>query len=252
MNIDKPVRRFFKNSSVFNFNNINRNNWIREQAKQLSNGSRVLDAGSGSCPYRDFFSHCDYKTQDFSSLADNQLSGGMYGNIDYISDITSIPVDDSSFDAILCSEVLEHLQDPVKAIYEFSRILKPGGRLILTAPLGSGIHQEPFHFYGGYTPYWYDNYLLEAGYINIKIEANGGSLQACGQESMRFIRLSQPFTLEMPIWKKLVWLPFWLTLAPVMFLVIPYASYVLNRFDKDKNFTIGYHVTAERLGSEVT
>jgi len=54
--------------------------------------------------------------------------------LDIVSDITSISVDDESFDCILCTEVLEHVPDAVAAIREFSRILKPGGILIITAP----------------------------------------------------------------------------------------------------------------------
>lgn len=40
---------------------------------------------------------------------------------------------------------------PVAAIQEMARILKPGGRLLVTAPLASYLHQEPFHYYDGYT-----------------------------------------------------------------------------------------------------
>jgi SAM-dependent methyltransferase len=248
----KIIKSLFKKSSVYNFNNIKRNEWIKKQAGSLSENSRVLDAGAGSCPYRSLFSHCDYKTQDFINLEDEQLSYGKYGNIDYVCDISNIPVGDSSFDAVLCSEVLEHVPDPVSVIKEFARILKPGGKLILTAPLGSGLHQEPFHFYGGYTEFWYDKYLSEAGYGEIIVEANGGSLQACGQESMRFIQLSRPFKMKMPLLVELLWLPVWLVMTPLMFLLVPYISYLLNKYDKNKNFTIGYHVTAKRLGGNIS
>ncbi len=60
-----------------------------------------------------------------------------YGKLDIISDITSIPAPDSSFDAIMCIEVLEHLPDPIKAIQEFYRLLKPNGHLLITAPFCS-------------------------------------------------------------------------------------------------------------------
>ncbi|MDX8392424.1 MAG: methyltransferase domain-containing protein [Mariprofundaceae bacterium] len=242
------LKFFFKKSEIFNFNVVNRDVWVAAQAQSLAAGSRVLDAGSGSCPYRDSFSHCEYKTQDFTSLNDEQLSGGKYGKIDYVCDITSIPVADASFDAILCSEVLEHVPEPIRVVGEFARIIKPGGRIIVTAPLGSGIHQEPYHFYGGYSPFWYEKFLAEAGFDNIIVEANEGSIRGCAQESLRFARLTNPCALDMPMLAKIVWLPFWLIVAPVMALFVPVAAYVLRRFDKNMFFTIGYHVTATRSG----
>src|SRR5258708_19124467 len=72
--------------------------------------------------------------------------------MDVVSEAHAIPVCDASFDAIVCTEVLEHVPEPIAVVREFGRIVAPGGRLILTAPLGSGIHQEPYHFYGGVNP----------------------------------------------------------------------------------------------------
>lgn len=240
------LRKLIRSSRLLNFNEVNRERWIESQARLIAAGSHVLDAGAGSCPYRMFFSHCDYKSQDFVSLNDQQLAQGKYGAIDIVCDIAAIPVPDSSFDAILCSEVLEHLPDPFSVINEFARILKSGGRLILTAPLGSGIHQEPYHFYGGYTPFWYEKFLTEAGFESISVQANEGSLRACAQESIRFVQLSNPFRLAMPMWVKLLWSPFWLIALPIMALLAPVSATLLNKYDRDERFTIGYHVTALR------
>ena len=138
------------------FNLRCRDAWVKQQSGLIPPGSRVLDVGAGSCPYRVLFTHCDYRTHDFEQLKSEQLRGHQgYGRVDYVSDICAIPVPDASFDIALCTEVLEHVPDPIRAVREFGRILKPGGTLLLTAPLGSGLHQEPFHFYGGYTPHWY-------------------------------------------------------------------------------------------------
>ena len=246
MNPRQRVLGWLKNSVIFNFNGVNRDRWIERQARSIPKGSRVLDAGAGSCPYRKLFAGCEYKAQDFTGLSGEQLSGGQYGQIDYVCDIAEIPVDDASFDVILCSEVLEHVPEPIKVIGEFARILKPGGRVIITAPLGSGIHQEPYHFYGGYTPFWYEKFLSEAGFDSVQVDENAGSLRACGQESMRFMQLSTPSSLGMPLWKAVLWAPAWVLLLPFLAILAPLSSMVLDKYDQDKRFTVGYHVTALR------
>jgi len=228
---------------IYRFNQHGRDLWVKSQAAKIPEGSRVLDVGAGSAPYRNLFAHCEYKTHDFAKLESEQLldkSG--YSGIDYVSDILSIPVRDASFDAILCTEVLEHVPRPIDATHELARILKPGGKLILTAPLGSGLHQEPFHFYGGYTPHWYKKFLPEAGFENIVVEPSGGFFKHYGQESVRFVLLSAPWRNK----KNLVWLPLWIFIAPWLALLTPLLGYILDYLDDDKAFTVEYHVTAVR------
>jgi SAM-dependent methyltransferase len=235
-----------KASRVFNHNLVNRDAWIRRQAERLPAGARVLDVGAGSCPYRPFFAHCEYKSQDFAQLPGDQLRDGGYGRIDYVSDIAAIPVAPASFDALLCAEVLEHVPEPLAAIREFARILKPGGKLILTAPLGSGVHQEPHHFYGGYTEFWYRKFLPEAGFRDVAVEPNDGSLMFFAQESIRFVRGTRPGRLDMPLPVTVLWAPLWLLVAPVLGLLVPLVCRALDRFDRERRFTVGYHVTATR------
>ena len=241
------LKGLLKSSRLFAFNDLNRDEWIRKQAETVPSGSLVLDVGAGSCPYREFFSHCVYKTQDFSQLEPNQLRHGNYGKIDYICDARHIPVSDGVFDVVLCTEMLEHVPEPTEVIAEFARILKPGGRLILTAPLGSGIHQEPYHYYGGYTPYWYEKFLPAHGFTRFSVQANAGSFKFFSQEALRFLKSSRPFRLGMPVAVELLWMPVWMLLVPVLGLLVPLTCAYLDRFDAEKRFTVGYHVTAVKI-----
>lgn len=70
-----------------------------------------------------------------------------------VSDLTVLPFKDSSFDAVLCSDVLEHIKHDRRAVKEFSRVLKKGGRLIVTVPArGSEMSADSFgHVRPGYS-----------------------------------------------------------------------------------------------------
>ncbi len=239
------VKGWLKKSPIFNFNQVERDRWVRRQATGLPAQSAVLDVGAGNGPYRQFLSHCSYKTQDFSALTPEQLRDHKgYGPIDYVCDATAIPVPDNHFDVVLCTEVLEHVSEPIKVIQEIARVLKPGGKLLLTAPLCSGIHQEPYHFYGGYTPYWYQKFLPQAGFAELSVEPNGGFFKHYGQESVRLARMLTPWRVPAPWLVRLFLLPLWLVSLPWFVLCAPLACHLLDRLDIEKKFTIGYHVIA--------
>jgi len=229
---------------IYEFNQYERDQWVANRAREIPGGSRVLDAGAGSCPYRSLFAHCDYRTQDFAQLDSDQLRGQRgYGGIDYVCDICNIPEESGTFDVVLCTEVLEHVAEPIRAVGEFARLLKPGGKLLLTAPLGSGLHQEPYHFYGGFTPQWYRKFLTEAGFEQIVVEANGGFFKHFGQESIRFAKILAPWQgLRQGLFIRL---PFWLIFLPFA-VIIPIWAYWGDSLDRKKAFTVGYHITGVR------
>lgn len=149
-----------------------RDRWVREHASGLSPGARVLDAGAGASKYRPFFKHCRYETQDFCQYEGELVK--YLEPIDHVCDISRIPMVDKSLDALLCTEVIEHVVDPVVVLREFARLLKPGGKLLLTAPLLSHLHMEPYHYFGGFTHYWYRHWLPAAGFEVESITPVGG------------------------------------------------------------------------------
>lgn len=233
-------------SNLYAFNLLQRDAWVKRRAAGVAPGARVLDVGAGSAPYRKLFAHCTYVTHDFAQLSPEQLRHGGYARIDIVSDATSIPEPDAAFDVVLCTEVIEHHPEPIKVVGELARLLRPGGLLLLTAPLGSGIHQEPYHFYGGYTPFWYRRFLPEAGLGDIEIVANGGSLLHFSQESVRYWRMLSPSRLQAPVLVRIMVFPLWLLLAPILLLIVPLLSSWLDRYDREQRFTVGYNVSARK------
>jgi SAM-dependent methyltransferase len=63
-----------------------------------------------------------------------------------LGDAQSIPVRSNCIDCIKCTELLEHVEYPEEVIAEISRVLKPGGTLLLSTPFIFAIHSDPFDF----------------------------------------------------------------------------------------------------------
>ncbi len=63
--------------------------------------------------------------------------------VDVVASVYSIPFKDAAFDIVLCISVLEHLEEPAKAIEEMKRVLKPGGKIIVSVPFMYPIHESP-------------------------------------------------------------------------------------------------------------
>jgi SAM-dependent methyltransferase len=80
--------------------------------------------------------------------------------IQIVADAQALAVADGAFDVVLCTEVLEHLQEPQRAIDEFFRVLKPGGTLLLSTRFLFPIHDAPDDYFR-FTKYGL-RYLLRA------------------------------------------------------------------------------------------
>lgn len=198
-----------------------RNKWVITRLKKIPKGSSIIDIGAGEMPYRKYCSHLEYKSQDFGKYSGKDVKSGIKSgeydtkSVDIISDIANIPVENKSYDFVLCTEVLEHIPDPMLALKEISRINKKA--LIITAPFASLTHFYPFFFYTGFSEQFYKTNLPKFGYKITEMYSYGNYFDLLGMELMR---------LPLIVWgfnKMLIVL-----LLPLLILVTP--IYLLLRY----------------------
>ena len=172
--------------------------FVVSQLNQIKEGGRLIDAGCGNQRYRQYCRHLDYCGQDFGEYStDDRIilgsdgvggtAGYDYGPLTYKSDIANIPEADEYFDAVLCTEVFEHIPNPIDAIAEFSRLLKSGGVLILTAPNACLRHMDPYFYYTGFSDNWYKQVLSENGFEIQSLEPVGDYYRYMAAELARSI-----------------------------------------------------------------
>jgi SAM-dependent methyltransferase len=109
--------------------------WLREQAAAGGSGYRVLDVGCGPKPYYPFFAEraSEYIGVDVVENPVAELRGP----------VEALPVPDASFDIVLCTQVLEHCDDPAQAVRELRRVTAPGGRVLASTHGVQVYHPSP-------------------------------------------------------------------------------------------------------------
>lgn len=210
--------------------------FVRDVARAVGAGESIIDVGAGELKYKSHFIHCRYTSNDLC-VGDEDWN---YAGIDVVSSAYEIPVEGSSFDAVLCIQVMEHLDSPDRAFREFHRILKPGGRAYVSAPLLAGEHQQPHDFFR-YTQYGFLALGERNGFRVLSIAPHGGCAVAV---------------------ETLLWAAFW-ELAPMRRQSLPrYIVYallypvkllsgalalLLDMLDRKKSMTINYDVIYEKV-----
>jgi 2-polyprenyl-3-methyl-5-hydroxy-6-metoxy-1,4-benzoquinol methylase len=101
-------------------------------------GFRVLDVGCGDRPYEQLL-------RGAAEIVGFDVPGNPHADLH--GSIDAIPVEDASFDVVLCLQVLEHVPDPAAAVRELRRVVKPGGRVLLSTHGVYPFHPNPDDFW---------------------------------------------------------------------------------------------------------
>jgi SAM-dependent methyltransferase len=177
--------------------------WISKTLRALPKGSSLLDVGAGECAYKPYCTHLEYLAQDIAEYDGQGDGAGLQtgqwdtSELDFVCDLYDIP-EDRTFDTVFCSEVLEHVVDPVRAVEKMARLVTPGGRMILTAPFNSISHFTPYHFCSGFSQYFYRHHLERLGFEVTELVANGGFFDSVDQELGRASKVRRQFKAGLP------------------------------------------------------
>jgi len=130
---------------------------------------RLLDVGCGRRPYALIYE----SLVDISIGTEVAFSPHGTAEADVICYADRPPFSNSCFDTILCTEVLEHTQQPFQVMQELARVLKPGGCLLLSTPFIYPIHEAP-HDYWRFTAHGLEALCQWARLSPIYIRSKGG------------------------------------------------------------------------------
>ena len=227
-----PSLFYFLTSYLFIQKHIYRRT-IQPYCKRLD--GRLLDVGCGWKPYKslipsDMYVGIEYTVNNAPDIVGNAMTLSFRSGV---------------FDSVLCTEVLEHVNEPKLVIQEINRALRQGGKLLLSVPMSWNLHYEP-HDYYRFTKYGLIYLLENHGFQVLEVERVGGAFSLAGA------RITNAFYTFGH--RQLRWLPNKLRVALIQLLVcIPLSIgfYVLAIiFDRiDQTDAINWIVLAEKTSS---
>jgi len=204
---------------------------VERFAASLPPDARVLDAGAGELRYAAVFARHRYVALDLA-VGDAAWD---YSKLHLLGDLEHLPLADAVFDASVNIVTLEHVRRPQQVIDELARVMRPGGRFLLVAPLMWEVHQAP-HDYFRYTRHGLEHLLATAGFAVRRIDPVGGFFWLMARRSVNFLSFFQGGAL---------WILF-ILLAPVYGFLAPLVCYAIDGLDRKKDFTLGYVCEAEK------
>lgn len=148
--------------------------WLREEgeaaAREHGKTLRVLDVGCGNKPYYPYFEACAAQYVGIDIVPGP--------GIDFVGGVEALPVPDAAFDLVLCTQVLEHVDSPARAIAELRRVTAPGGRVLASTHGVQAYHPSPGDYWR-WTRTGLDRLFRENGdWASVSVQPGSGTV-AC-------------------------------------------------------------------------
>ncbi len=163
--------------------------YLRRAAQRLAPLARgvLLDIGGGERPYGELFAPYvqRYVGLEYPPMCDNLVPEiwGVLPRVRHVVDVwgsgNALPFASDSADSVLLSEVIEHVPEPERVLRETHRVLRPGGRALVTVPFLAPLHQLPYDYYR-FTEEGLRALFSRVGLQTESVEPRGNSAAATG------------------------------------------------------------------------
>jgi SAM-dependent methyltransferase len=156
---------------------------------------RIMDLGCGSKPYRSLFTVDEYIGVDYDSEGHPHEGE----EIDVFYDGKTLPFPDAHFDGVFSSEVFEHVFNLPDILKEVNRVLKSGGKMLISCPFVISEHEVP-NDYARYTVFALRHLLEQNGFRVLEIKKSGNFVLAIMQLRIMYIHLHlMPYVRKIPV-----------------------------------------------------
>jgi SAM-dependent methyltransferase len=170
--------------------------WLRGEAAELAGREpvRILDVGCGVKPYYPFFADVA-ATYVGVDVVENPAA-------DLIGSVEALPVDDASFDLVLCTQVLEHCDDPAQAVRELRRVTAPGGRVLASTHGVQVYHPSPVDYWRWTHEGLRRLFEQNADWASLRVEAGAGTASALAMLLSTYVEIAlrRSVLARGPVW----------------------------------------------------